>query len=300
MGGRLIVMVGISNSGKSSLSSAMISGDFNKYALVNRDKIREMMFGYTESNVYKHYEKDNLNKLEKMVTKEEDNLIHEGLSAGKIVIIDSTNLKREYIERYKYWNVPTELIFVPITLKEALVRDFARNRNVGDNVIIKQYNRYVSLMDTLEKDPIDFTIKTLTNDKELPKANVIDLDGTLCEMGSRTPFEWHKVGEDTLIEGIGDIVRSLAKYSHIIICTGRDSVCLGETEKWLHENDIPYNDIMMRPKNDYRPDWVVKEEMWRHITKEYYINSLFEDRLQVVRRGRSLGLKVLNVEYINR
>ena len=48
-----------------------------------------------------------------------------------------------------------------------------------------------------------------------------------------------------------------------------------------------------------RPDWVVKEEMWKNISKQYNIIAMYDDRLQVVRRARALGLKVFNVEYNN-
>ena len=48
-----------------------------------------------------------------------------------------------------------------------------------------------------------------------------------------------------------------------------------------------------------RPDWVIKEEMWRDLATRYNIVGMFDDRLQVVRRARALGLKVFNVEYNN-
>ena len=56
---------------------------------------------------------------------------------------------------------------------------------------------------------------------------------------------------------------------------------------------------MIRNEKDMRPDWVVKEEMWKNISKQYNIIAMYDDRLQVVRRARALGLKVFNVEYNN-
>ena len=46
-------------------------------------------------------------------------------------------------------------------------------------------------------------------------------------------------------------------------------------------------------------DWVVKEEMWRDISKSYNIELIYEDRNQVVRRARALDLKVAQVKYGN-
>ena len=44
---------------------------------------------------------------------------------------------------------------------------------------------------------------------------------------------------------------------------------------------------------------VVKEEMWRDISKSYNIELIYEDRNQVVRRARALNLKVAQVKYGN-
>ena len=52
----------------------------------------------------------NISKFEKQVTRNEDTLINDGLNHGKTVIVDATHLTRKYLERFKYWNVPTEVI----------------------------------------------------------------------------------------------------------------------------------------------------------------------------------------------
>jgi hypothetical protein len=53
----------------------------------------------------------------------------------------------------------------------------------------------------------------------------------------------------------------------------------------------------MRPKGDKRPDWMVKETMWRAIAKEYYIIGMYDDRDSVVEHARRLGLRVFQVDY---
>ena len=116
----------------------------------------------------------------------------------------------------------------------------------------------------------------------------------------RSPYDWSRVGEDKVDEPTKDVLDRLKKTGcKIIICTGRDGVCIDETEQWLRLNNIPYDEIYIRNKGDQRPDWVVKEEMWRKIAEDNYIVGMFDDRLQVVRRARALGLKVFNVEYGN-
>ena len=82
-------------------------------------------------------------------------------------------------------------------------------------------------------------------------------------------------------------------------CASRDGVCLPETKEWLDRMGIHNDEIYIRDRGDQRADWIVKEEMWRKISEDNYIVGMFDDRLQVVRRARALGLKVFNVEYNN-
>lgn len=65
-----------------------------EYALVNRDKIRELLFGYTEETISEYYNRPDLSKLEKQVTIYEDTLIHEGLNLDKTVVVDATHLEK--------------------------------------------------------------------------------------------------------------------------------------------------------------------------------------------------------------
>ena len=247
-------------------------------------------------------------KLEKQVTRYEDTLINDGLNHGRTVIVDATHLNRKYLTRFKYWNVPVEVVVFEVEKSTALLRDFQRQRMVGEAVIEKQYNRFVNLIKQLAKDPIDFTPVTFEQNTDNEQCFLFDIDGTLAHMNrdTRSPYDWHRVGEDTvdeptawfpsLLEDHNQLTRSNVKT---IICTGRDAVCLKETEDWLDMNGIKYDEIHIRPRGDQRADWIVKEEMWRKIAEDNYIVGMFDDRLQVVRRARALGLKVFNVEYNN-
>lgn len=302
--GKLLIFVGISGSGKSTYASSFVQSEPSKYIRVNRDKIREMLFSYTEEDIENYYLRDDLYKLEKEVTKYEDTLIYEGLEAGKTVIVDATHLKRSYLERFKYWNVKTELIIIPITLKEALTRNIGRNRKVSEDVIKKQYNSFINLYKDLEENPIDFTPKSIDLYSMLFDAWIIDIDGTLAHMKDRSPFDWKRVVEDRVDKSVQSIISNfnavpVFERPDIIICTGRDQSCEEETIGWLAGYGIEYDELHMRAKGDNRPDWVVKEEMWRDIALRRNILGLIDDRQQVVRRARALGLKVFNVEYNN-
>jgi len=297
--GNLIVTVGISGSGKSTWAHERWLEDPEEVRVVNRDNIRELLFGYTESSIEHYYTRDDVHMLEKQVTLYEDSLINEGLALGKTVIVDSTNLTYKGLERFKYWNVPTDVVVFEIKKAEAIERDSKRVRQVGEHIIEKQFHRFLSLMYQIVKYPIDFNPVELIQNKDNSRCFVVDIDGTLAHMVGRSPYDWFRVGEDLVDQPTLDVIRALENRHKIIICTGRDAVCLEETKDWLNKNGIYYDDIYIRPKGDQRPDWVVKEEMWRKIAEDNYIVGMFDDRLQVVRRARALGLKVFNVEYNN-
>lgn len=303
MKGKIIVTVGMSNSGKSTFARQAVGENSDQFIVVNRDKIRELLFGYTEETISEYYYRTDISKREKEVTRYEDTLINEALQMGKTPIVDATHLKRAYLERFKYWNVEVEVQFFDVTLKEAQIRNAGRLRQVPEDILIKQYNRYVGLRNDLDKNPIDFTPVTFENNQKLPPVVIFDIDGTLAHKGDRSPYDWLAVGKDTIDYPtclISDFINKSAFGVKVIICTGRDAESLEETEKWLEKHRLDYySEIYIRDRGDMRPDWVVKEEMWRKIAGKNFIVGMFDDRLQVVRRARALGLKVFNVEYNN-
>ena len=303
---KLTILVGISNSGKSSFAHEQWMIDPLNTVIVNRDKIRELLFGFTEQTIKEYYKLRDVHLFEKQVTRYEDTLINDGLCADKHVIVDATHLKRGYIERFKYWNVPTEVESFNVTISEAVIRDIKRDRQVGDDVIKRQYARFVSLYNNLKVSPIDFTPVEFVNNPKLPPTIIYDLDGTVAKMTSgRNPYDWKRVGEDTVDKSVAEVIRCISmeydtmQHAKVIACTGRDGVAEYETKKWLDKYGIYYDKFYIRKQGDNRPDWVIKEEIWREIAKEHYIVGMFDDRLQVVRRARALGIKVFNVEYNN-
>ena len=119
----------------------------------------------------------------------------------------------------------------------------------------------------ISKNPIDFTPVTIKLNPRLPDCVIFDIDGTLSHMTDRSPYEWARVFEDVEDKSTVAILNYLNMNEDrpdVVIC-----------------------------------DWVIKEEMWRDLATRYNIVGMFDDRLQVVRRARALGLKVFNVEYNN-
>ena len=141
------------------------------------------------------------------------------------------------------------------------------------------------------------TTNPITQDKSLPKAIIVDIDGTLAHMKDRSPFDWDRVGEDDCDETIKDIVNSYDNIGHVIVMSGRDGSCRAITEQWLNDNNIKYDLLLMRAENDNRKDVIIKKELFdNHIKDKYYIDYILDDRLQTVNMWRSIGLKCLQVQ----
>jgi|SRR5690349_17850093 len=299
---KIIVTVGISGSGKSTFAHEQWKANPQTTIIINRDSIRNLLFSYTDETIGDYYKRADLNQLEKIVTKYEDTLINEALCEDKTVVVDATHLEKKYLDRFKFWNVPIRYEYFEIDVNTAILRDSKRIRSVGAEVIKKQYGKFLNLQREGDFKPVEFK-----NDYSKPDCWVFDIDNTIAHKGDRNPFDWKNVGEDTLDLAVSDlffIMNREYRYGTnetVIFCSGRDEVCREETEEWLKKHLGKFNDykLLMRKQGDYRPDDIVKEELWRKIAEDYYITALIDDRNSVCRRGRALGLKVMQVEYGN-
>lgn len=103
---------------------------------------------------------------------------------------------------------------------------------------------------------------------------------------------------DLCIEPIAQLTRLYAKFTaiRVIIVSGRSDEARAETITWLYQHGIAWDTLFMRKEGDYRPDEIVKEEMYReHIEPRYDVILVFDDRPKVIRMWRSIGLKVADV-----
>lgn len=130
------------------------------------------------------------------------------------------------------------------------------------------------------------------------QAVIVDLDGTIADKGDRSPFDWSKVGEDTPIEPIVDLVDIFGNQDYwIVYVSGRSDECRDATLKWIDNIGIRYHGyLFMRREGDYRLDTEVKEEIYRdYIEGRWDVKYVLDDRNSVVKMWRSLGLTVLQV-----
>ncbi len=287
---KLLALQGLPASGKTTEARKLVDSGWIR---VNKDDLRSMLHNSKWSS-----------KNEAQVISIRDAIIIDSLKRNKNVVVDDTNFNKVHIESFKQlameYDATFEKKFIDTPIEECIARDLARPNSVGEKVIRKMYSDYLAPQPTVYIPP-----------EGKPDAYIFDIDGTLAHgIGiTRKPYEWHKVGTDTLDQELRHILMSLRGYDvmddpeetvKIILMSGRDSVCRPETEQWLKDNNIPYDHLYMRSEGDKRKDFEVKEELFnQHIRDNYRVRVIFDDRSQVVELWRSLGLICYQVAYGN-
>lgn len=132
---------------------------------------------------------------------------------------------------------------------------------------------------------------------------IVDVDGTVAlRVGpeARGPFDYDRVLEDRPNVPVIATVEALHAAGHpITFLSGRESVpgCHDDTAQWLFEHlpNIGHFELYMRPHGDHRRDWIVKYEMYREFIAPRPVLLVLDDRPQVVRLWRDLGITCLQV-----
>lgn len=286
---KVIVTVGISNSGKSTWAREFIKENPH-FVDINRDDLRIALHCGGDRAKYAHYRFSDYN--ESVVTSVAEKYAETAVERGKGVIISDTNLGGKYRaawKRFATWHsLPYEEKVFDTPLHICKKRNQKRDITIPESALIRQWK---GLRKYLDKP-------TYERNNELRPAVIFDIDGTLAHMGSRGPFEWTRVGEDGMDLHVYELLNMYERRGYeIIIMSGRDGVCRPETEEWLKRRDVPYTELLMRKEGDDRPDVIIKEELFWTIADQYAIRLAVDDRDQVVDMWRSIGIKCFQVEY---
>ena len=141
---------------------------------------------------------------------------------------------------------------------------------------------------------------------------IVDLDGTLSDGTHRlhllptenlhlteswSEFNRAAAGDSPIKSTIAVINGLWVSGFAIVILTGRSDEVRYETCKWLNENGVKFDEIIMRRQEDNRKDTVIKEEALRAIGLDNIVCA-FDDSPNVVKHFRSLGITTYQVtEY---
>jgi predicted kinase len=293
------VLRGVQGSGKSTEALKWVRQDPLNRARVNRDDIRLTNFGSY----------DIPQELEYAVTKIEHQLIRTLLKAKKSVVIDNVNLRAKYVKEYLLiadeFNVPVLYQDFPVELEVALARNAARERKVPEDVIVKTHKRYIQSGKFPEFPQLSYDMSGLyVPDETLPKAILLDVDGTAMKIGKhRGPYDFDKVIDDEPNFPVITTVQSLVAHEgyKVIVMSGRDEVCKQDTLFSLEVAGVPVDEIYMRPQGDRRPDTIIKRELFdANVRNRFNVLFALDDRDVVVDMYRKdLGLTVFQVDYGN-
>ena len=297
---KVIILRGLPASGKSGWAKEQVTKSNCSIIRVNKDDLRSMLHSSKYSKGNEFY-----------VLQLRDHIILTVLDLGKSVIVDDTNFYPKHEERIKelvsgfnegmYGNnisinnkVQVEVKFFDVSPEECIIRDLKRQNSVGAKVIWDMYNKYLK--------PESEKIKVMKQDKSLPRAIICDLDGTLCIHNGRSPFEYNKCDTDLPNKAVIKIIENYLSYGQgnkIIFLSGREDSCFEKTKTWIKDN-VSLMDteslLLMKKTGDNRKDCIVKKEIFdAEIKDKYHIDYILDDRDQMVKLWRSMGLTCLQV-----
>ena len=105
---------------------------------------------------------------------------------------------------------------------------------------------------------------------------------------------------------LGIVFNYLSNDVKIIFLSGReegagqDSLSREHTIKWLESNNYKSPTLYMRKHGDFRPDDIIKAELYEnYVNGKYNVIGIYDDRNKVVDMWRKLGLPCYQVYYGN-
>lgn len=280
------ILKGLPASGKTTWALAEIKKSNGMTKRINKDELRMMIDGgkYSKAN-------------EKLVLTIRDRMIAEYLLDGKSVIVDDTNLDPKHEARIReiakdFPNTTVEIkTFYDVSVERCIVRDAVRAKPVGEHVIRKMYERYLKR----SNQEITQTFAAVQNGF-LPKAIICDLDGTLCHLNGRNPYNASLCINDLPNKPVLEIVKRFSGTHTIIFVSGREDTYSSQTQAWLRQHYKLPAILIMRKAKDNRKDSIVKAEIYNdHIRNKFFVEFVLDDRDQVVELWRQNGLTCLQV-----
>jgi predicted kinase len=217
------------------------------------------------------------------------------------IYIDNTNLSVKTVHALERLasRMGAEVIilddFLQVDVNECIRRDALRPYPVGEDIIKSMANKSARLKPWINLIKPD--VVRVVNTGKPENCIIVDFDGTLAHMVDRGPYEWLRVGEDTLDPSVYNL---LVQYrdtdTKIVILSGRDGAALEGSLDWLARHKVPYDEIHMCAAGDFRPDWIVKHELYqKRIADRYNVLFILDDRNQVVDLWRRMGLPTWQV-----
>lgn len=296
---KVILPRGIPGSGKSTWVKDQLAAHTPGTAVrLNNDDLSMMLYNEFWGNFYNNSSKELLHHLRLSMLKtflEQDYITH--------IYIDNTNLATNTVKALQDVTLlhGAEFIvvddFLSVPIEECIERDSKRDRVVGADVIRKMAKPVEKLKPWTT--PLTPVIEKYDNEQDLPEVIICDIDGTLALMDGRDPYDYSLVHTDKPYGAVVDLVYDMWDAgTRVIFMSGRNDDSREQTTAWLNEHVIAGDlELHMRKTGDYRPDWIVKYELFQeHIAGKYRVKFVLDDRNQVIDLWRrKLGLPTFQV-----
>lgn len=262
--------------------------------VVNKDKIRIELAGEWTK------------KLETEVLKIRDQRILDYFRyyADVTVISDDTNLSRQHRVRLRELATISGATFetkrFDTPLEECIRRVRARTTQpqVPEQAIRDMTARFHWGQPIAYPPTVPVPYDDPADGLPLPPVIICDLDGTLCLMNGRNPYDASTADQDVCNKPVRTLLEVYYRFMHtdIVYLSGREDKYRPQTDAFMRKNHCPPGRILMRTSGDMRKDWIVKGELFdAHIRGRYAVQFVLDDRNQVVNYWRHLGLPCFQV-----
>lgn len=297
---KVILPRGIPGSGKSTYVKNQLAMHPPGTAVrLNNDDLSMMLYNELWGNMFNNASKELLHHLRLAMLEtflKQEYITH--------IYVDNTNLATNTVKALQdvallhgaEFIVVDDFLDVPIDV--CIERDSKRDRVVGADIIRKMAKPVEKLKPwVLPEVPV---IERYDNtNQDLPEVIICDIDGTLALMDGRTPYDYSLVHTDKPYCAVVDLVYDMWDAGvPIVFMSGRSDDSREHTAAWLNEHVIAGPlDLHMRKTGDFRPDWIVKHELFQeHIAGKYRVRFVLDDRDQVINLWRrKLGLPTFQV-----
>jgi len=331
----IILTVALPGAGKSTWAKKIKAQDPDKYIIVERDEIRETLFGAEYAT------KDPVRYKESQVTAVHSEIIDKALSKGKKVIVSDTHMNTRAVSNQaqtakrlrkkidlKYFNVSVEECkrrnrlrgesggrFVPEEVIDRMAsKTYDTDGNIKEYIIGKNGEVFsVSRMTEGMKDVAAFDLKANRNYPFKGKSvAIIDMDGSLFNNAKDSKFYLeNKANAKKDFKGFYDSIenapvnrnvlehlRNLRKDGvNIIAITGRSDDNAKVLISAIERSGAPITRLIMKRDKDGRPSSEHKKDTLLKLQKEgFIVVQAIDDRAQDIKMFRSAGVPVTVVE----
>ena len=316
-----IIMRGLPGCGKSRKAAELIKKEPGRFVRINRDDLRSMVVG-PGNNPYG----GNRNEREDLVRNFKNELARQAVREGFDVIFDDTHLVPQTVKKLhelamSIGDIKVIEMAINESVETCIARDAGREgfARVGEKVIKDMargagLDKGRSLKDKESYYPPRWApggegaghSAAYDPDSELPKAIICDLDGTLCFLNGRSPYDASACDNDPPNLPVIECVKAMHERGFKVLFTsGREDKFREPTERFIARHLPAYTvpqgqktwyHLFMRPTGDQRKDNIIKTELFdQNIRGKFNVAFCLDDRNQVVDNWREMGLCCMQV-----